>query len=315
MSRRICGTLIAALLSIAPAAAAQDGPVGTLLIAHGGGPAWDAQVQTIAGLVNTGGPVAVSFLMGPGAATHRFQDAARKLEQAGARSIVVVPMLVSSHSGHYQQIRWLAAQTDTLDEEMRHHLHMSGIERATVRAPIRMSRAIDDSPEVARVLAERALAIATAPRQQALFIVGHGPNSAEDHAEWMRNLRPIADSVRAATGFRDVKIGLVRDDAPAEVRAEAVRAIRETIELQHMATGQPVVVVPVLISTGSVSREKLPRDLAGLPMVYRGDALLPHPGLARWVEARVRQTVAAPAAQTAAAPQTAPPAPAAAHHH
>ena len=33
---------------------------------------------------------------------------------------------------------------------------------------------------------------------------------------------------------------------------------------------------------------KLPRDLAGLPMVYEGDALLPHPGMAKWVEARVR---------------------------
>jgi sirohydrochlorin cobaltochelatase len=105
----------------------------------------------------------------------------------------------------------------------------------------------------------------------------------------MMNLRPVADSVKAATGFRDVKLGLVRDDAPAEVRAEAVRGIREVIQLQHELTGKPVVVVPVLVSTGSVSREKLPRDLAGLPIVYKGEALLPHPGLARWVEARVRE--------------------------
>ena len=118
--------------------------------------------------------------------------------------------------------------------------------------------------------------------------MGHDPNSAEDNAEWMRNLRPVAEGVKAATGFRDVKIGLVRDDAPAPVRAEAVNSIREMIEHQHLATGKPVVVVPVLISTGSVSREKLPRDLAGLPIVYEGDALLPHPGMARWVEARVR---------------------------
>jgi sirohydrochlorin ferrochelatase len=233
--------------------------------------------------------VEVSFLMGPGARTHRFQDAALRLAEKGVREIVVVPLLVSSHSGHYEQIRYLAGQTDSLDAQMHHHLHMSGIERAAVKVPLRVARAIDDSPEVARVLAERAVALATAPAEQALFLVGHGSNSAEDHAEWMRNLRPIADSVRAAAGFRDVKVGLVRDDAPAPVREEAVKSVREVIELQHLATGKPVVVVPVLLSTGQVSREKLPRDLAGLPIVYRGDALLPHPGLARWVEARVRE--------------------------
>ena len=280
---------LAVVLAAPSALPAQTaGPVGTLIIAHGGGPAWDAQVETVASLVKTGGPVEVSFLMGPGAKTHRFQDAARRLVDKGAREIVVVPVLVSSHSGHYQQIRYLAGQTDSLSEQMHHHLHMAGIERADVRVPIRLTPAIDDSPEVARVLAERALALAESPREQALFLIGHGPNSAEDAAEWMRNLRPVADSVKAATGFRDVKIGLVRDDAPAEVRAQAVQGIREVIQLQHLATGRPVVVVPVLISTGSVSREKLPRDLAGLPIVYKGDALLPHPGMARWVEARVK---------------------------
>lgn len=297
-STRAAAAALAALCALPLALSAQSsGPVGTLLVAHGGGPAWDAQVQSVAALVRTGGPVEVGFLMGPGARTHRFQDAARRLVEKGAREIVVVPLLVSSHSGHYQQVRYLAGQTDTLDEQMHHHLHMSGLERASVSVPIRVTPAIDDAPEAAQVLAARARALATAPGEQALFLVGHGPNSAEDHAEWMRNLRPIADSVRAATGFRDVKVGLVRDDAPAPVRAEAVRAIRETIELQHAATGKPVVVVPVLISTGSVSREKLPRDLAGLPMVYAGDTLLPHPGMARWVEARVRQGTRTASAQ------------------
>jgi sirohydrochlorin ferrochelatase len=267
---------------------AQGAKVGTLLIAHGAGPDWNAKVEALAGITRTGGPVEVSYLMGPAAATHRFQDAARKLVAEGATEIVVVPLLVSSHSGHYDQIRYLAGEVDSIPEMMLHHLHMSGIHRAEVKVPIHLAKAIDDSPEVARVLAERALKLATSPREQALFIVGHGPNSAEDYAEWMRNLRPMADSVAAATGFRDVKIGLVRDDAPAEVRAEAVRGIRETIRLQHALTGKPVVVVPILISTGSVSREHVPADLAGLPIVYSGEPLLPHPALARWVESRVK---------------------------
>lgn len=287
--RRAALALAAPFILPLALAAQQRGPVGTLLIAHGGGPEWNAQVEAIARLADTGGPIEVSFLMGPGARTARFQDAARRLVEKGATEIVVVPLLVSSHSGHYEQIRYLVGETDELSETMHHHLHMAGIERADVRVPLRLTKAIDDSAEAAQVLAERALALAEAPAEQAVFLIAHGPNSAEDNAAWMENLRPLAGHVKSAGGFRNVLIGTVRDDAPAAVRTEAVRRIREIIALQHLATGRPVVVVPVLISTGQVSREKFPQDLAGLPVVYSGDALLPHPGLARWVEARVRE--------------------------
>ena len=270
-----------------PAAIPADAVIGTIVIAHGAGPDWNAQVERIASLVDTDGPVEVSYLMGPAASTHRFQDAAAKLVAAGADAIAVVPVLVSSHSGHYEQIRYLAGDVDTLSETMMHHLHMAGIEPADVRVPVRLTPAIDDSPDVARVLAERALALTDRPAEHALFLIGHGPNSAEDNAAWMGNLRAIADTVAAVTGFRDVKVGLVRDDAPAPVRAEAVKRVREIITLQHELTQRDVVVVPVLISTGRVSQEKIPADLAGLPVIYTGEALLPHEGLARWIEARV----------------------------
>jgi sirohydrochlorin ferrochelatase len=272
-----------------PQPAAKAGPVGVILIAHGAEPSWNAEVERIAKTAQTGGPLEIAYLMGPAAKAHRFQDAAANLARAGVGQIVVVPLLVSSHSGHYEQIRWLAAETDTLSAMMTHHLEMSGLTRADVDVPLRLARALDDAPQMARVLAERARALATAPATQALFLVGHGPNSAEDYAFWMRNLRVVADSVRASTGFRDVRVDLVRDDAPAPVRAEAVTRVRELIAMQRALTGQTVVVVPILVSKGRVSREKFMADLAGLDVVYSGEPLLPHPELARWIEARVRE--------------------------
>lgn len=288
-------SLLALPLAVATAAAArpafaQQAPssVGTLIVAHGGGPEWNAQVEAVAREVRLPGPVGVSFLMGPGAKSARFQDVVQDLTKRGAKRIVVVPMLVSSYSGHYDQIRYLAGELDSISPVMMHHLHMAGIERpAAGSVPLQMARAMDDAPQVAEVIAARALALAKTPREQALFIVGHGPNSAEDYAAWMANLRRVADTVRVRTGFRSVLVDLVRDDAPAPVRAEAVTRVRELVGLQHELTGKDVVVVPVLVSTGQVSRDKLPKDLAGLPMVYSGQALLPHPGMARWVEARV----------------------------
>ena len=286
--RRLAALAAAALVAVPMSAAAQR--IGTVVVAHGGDSVWNAQVRDVARQVKTGGPVEVSFLMGAGAKTARFQDAVARLEAQGVAQIIVVPMLVSSHSGHYDQIRWLAGDSVTLDEAMMHHLHMAGIARPATRVPMRVTAAMDASTEMARVIADRAIALTKTPREQALFIVGHGPNSAEDYAAWMANLRPVADSVKAWTGFRDVRVDLVRDDAPAPVRAEAVRRVRELIELQAMATSRDVIVVPVLVSKGSVSRDKVPNDIRGTRSVYSGEPLLPHPAMARWIEARVRES-------------------------
>ncbi|HEX6629684.1 MAG TPA: CbiX/SirB N-terminal domain-containing protein [Gemmatimonadaceae bacterium] len=287
--------------------------VGTVVIAHGGGEAWNAKVEATAREARTGGPVAVSFLMGPGAKTHAFQDAVRSLVERGATEVTVVPLLVSSHSGHYDQIRYLAGELDTLSETMMHHLHMGGITRPDVRVPIRVAPAIDDAPEVARVLADRATALvpdAGARAGRALFLLGHGPNSAEDYAAWMDNLRRVADSVKARTGFRSVLVELVRDDAPPAVRAEAVARARELIGLQHELTRADVVVLPILISSGEVSGRKFPADLEGLPVVYAGEPLLPHASMARWIEARVRGDAAPRATSTRATAAPAPSTPA-----
>ncbi len=292
---RIC-TFLAALGSLAMTseAAGQMAPdparTGTIVIAHGGDAGWNQPVLDAARRADTGGPVAVSFLMGDSAAAYRFQDAVRSLVEQGAERVVVVPLLASSHSGHYEQIRYLTHGTDELSETMMHHLHMAGIERAPEGIPVVLTPALDASQEIADVLSERAAKLAEAPAEQALFVIGHGPNGAEDYAGWMSNLRPISEEVARRVGFRDVKLGLVRDDAPAPVREEAVRRIREIIELQHELTGRDVVVVPILVSRGFVSLQKLPRDLEGLPVSYDGEGMLPHDAVSRWIERRVAES-------------------------
>jgi sirohydrochlorin cobaltochelatase len=300
-SLRSLAALVLVIIGFAPMRFVAQTParVGTIVIAHGGDSLWNAGVIEAAKSAQTGGPVEVSFLMGPGARTARFQDAVARLERAGATEIVVVPLLVSSHSGHYNQIRHLVGDSVALDETMMHHLHMSGIERANTRVPLRITPALDDAAELSQVLGDRALAAlrttGDAPAARALLLVGHGPNDAEDYAAWMSNLRVVAERVRVATGFRDVRVELVRDDAPAAVRAEAVTRTRELIEMQRAITGRDVIVVPVLVSKGAVSRDKLPADIRGTASIYLAEPLLPHAAMARWIESRVRGSRAAPA--------------------
>ena len=292
-------SLLALAVPTSSAGAQQEVPngvaakTGTIVVAHGASKEWNDQIRAVVSQARLDGPVEIAFLMGPEAATTRFQDVADRLVAGGADRLVVVPMLVSSYSEHYQQIRYLAGATDSIDVALHSHMDHGGLAPARVNVPVIVTRALDDSPAMARVLAERAIALSPNPANSALFLVGHGPNSAEDYAHWMENLRPVADTVKRLTGFRDVRVDLVRDDAPPHVRAEAVRRMRELIALQAALTGRDVVVVPVLISRGRISRETFLADLAGLPVIYSGDPLLPHAGLARWIEDRVRESTPA----------------------
>ena len=284
------------LLTTAPAFAQDPAIVGTLLVAHGASAEWNAQVEQLAAQAQLTGPLEICYIMGPDAASHLFQDAVARLVAKGVSKIVVVPLLVSSHSEHYEQVRWLAGETDSLSATMQEHTQHAGHTRAQAGVPIVGGAGAGRLPAMALVLADRAKALAGGDvSKRALFLVGHGPNSAEDYAAWMSNLRRVADSVRVRSGFGDVRVDVVRDDAPAEVRSEAVTRVRELISMQYQITGDSVVVVPVLISRGRISRETFMKDLAGLPVVYSGDPLLPHPALSQWLESRVReaQTVAA----------------------
>jgi sirohydrochlorin ferrochelatase len=81
------------------------GPPAAIVVAHGAEADWNDRVREIAGLAETGGSVEVAFLMGPEAEARPFQEVVAGLVEGGASEIVVVPLLVSSHSGHYDQLR------------------------------------------------------------------------------------------------------------------------------------------------------------------------------------------------------------------
>lgn len=277
--------------SAAPATA------GVIVVAHGGGPEWNAGVFAAVQQAALPHPVEVAFLMGPAAAQHRFQDAVARLRKAGASRAVVVPMFVSSRSGHVDQVRWLLGLTDSLDAVMHHHLHMSGIARPTDRMPLALTPALDDAPELVEALAARSAALRPDPAaRSALLLVGHGPNLEAEYAWWMEHLRRVGAAVRERAGWRDVRVGLVKDDAPSAERAEAVRHVRDLAELQSAAVRESVTVVPVLLAPGKLTKVGLPRDLAGLPIRYTGDPLLPHPAMGRWIARRVQEALATPSA-------------------
>lgn len=281
-------TLAAGLTS---SANAQMKPVGLIVVAHGADSAWNVRVrQTVAQMKWMYGPVRVAFLMGTEASVASWDSAATQVQREGVGSVVVVPFMVSSWGSHVRQIQFYAGKIPALPAElgsmatMGHDMH--SMVKLTVPAVV--TPALDDAPELGEALIGRWNELPAADKKRPLLLIAHGPNNQDDVIHWESNILKTATSLREAVSPRAVRVALLRDDAPAEVRARSIAAMRDTILSLGNVAKDSVTVLPVLISTGAVNNIKIPADIAGLPVRYSPVGLAPHVALAKWI-ARVAE--------------------------
>jgi sirohydrochlorin ferrochelatase len=286
MPLAVTTTLLALLLlspphSSPPHPVRAEASVGLLVVAHGADSGWNARVEQVVEAVEWEGPRAVAFLMGPEADVRGWSVALGELESAGISRLVVVPLMVSSSGGHYRQVLHYAGLVDSLPEALISHGDHGSVRHPTV--PARVTAALDGARELGEVMLTRWRDLADADRASDLVLVAHGPSDDRDAVKWHAALDSALTPLGAELGQRQFRIGLLRDDAPASVRARAVEGIRDTIQELARRGGDSVVVMTVLISSGSIDRVRVPDDLAGMPMRYRPSVLSPHPALSRWI--------------------------------
>jgi sirohydrochlorin ferrochelatase len=280
---------IAATAGLAETSAAQSKPVGLMVVAHGADSIWNSRVrQTVAQMKWTHGPVKVAYLMGSEAKTASWDSAATQLQREGVGSVVIVPFMVSSYGGHTRQIQFYAGKIPSLPPELGAMMEAMGgghdhhaLVKLTV--PSVVTSALDDAPELGEALIGRWNDLPAADKKRPVMLIAHGPNNPEDVIHWETNILKTAKALREAVAPRPVRVSLLRDDAPPEVRAAAVAAMRDTIVSLGKVAKDSVTVLPVLISTGDVNNVKIPADINGLPVRYAPVGLAPHAAMAKWI--------------------------------
>ena len=304
-----------ALGLLALTAAGAGAQTGLVVVAHGASPEWNARVkETVARVKWSHGPVAVAFLMGPETKTAGWDQAIDTMRARAAKSLVVVPLLVSTHGFHYVEIEYYAGLRDTLirppapprpaqasqpaqpgrDSAAAGYAAMYGgmaggmnhphVHNRPPGMPTTVTPAIDAAPELGAVLAGEWQSFAAECKGRSIMFVAHGPSNVADAPRWVTNIAIAAEALRGAGFNGAVRVGLLRDDAPAPIRAAAITAMRDTIQAMAKRTRDSVVVVPVLISSGAINKVTIPRDLADLPIRYHPVALSGHDEIARWIE-------------------------------
>ncbi|MBI2841234.1 MAG: TonB-dependent receptor [Acidobacteria bacterium] len=281
--------LIIALMAFAGAASVgaeearpsvTSGPA-ILAIAHGGSEDWNRQVKEAVAELKGHCLAEVGFLMG--VPDRRPEEAYRALIDAGAAEVVIVPLFVSSHSDHYEQVRFLAG----LRADYPHAEHMQ-LQRLVGPAKVLgVTSALDDNPHLERILNDRARALSAEARGERLILVAHGPNDDETAAIWIANLDRVAAGVQERLGLAAAEVRLLRDDAPPEVKDVALAQLRGAVATSR----ERVLVVPVLLATGKVLFQ-IPEVLKGLSYAWDGTPLIPHPALAEWIEQQARELAA-----------------------
>lgn len=254
--------------------------VGVLVLAHGGTERWNGIVRKAVKQVDLGYPAEIALGMGMHPHEVRtMQQAADRLERKGISRLLVIPLLVSSHSDVYRQYEYLLGLRDEAPwPEAGAPLQLE--------VPVVMGQALDDAPAVAEVLLERAQALSRDPEEETVVLVGHGPNADVDNLRWLASMAEFARVIKQDGAFRDVMIVTIRDDALQPIQEEAKRQFREIVR----AAGQSgrVLIVPLLLAQGGIEH-KIPKLLTGLPYRYTGQTLLPHPAIQRWLAAQAEQ--------------------------
>lgn len=273
---------------------ANAGPIGILLLAHGGSQNWNNKVNELAAEVNRSRPTEVAFGM---ANKHTMEEAIQRLAARGVRQIVAVPLFISSHSSVITSTEYLLGLRQEAPPDLASFArmdHAQGDSHAMMMdasfdptspikspVPLRMTSALDRHPLVAEILLARARNISKEPKSEVVIIVAHGPVPDDDNAKWLADMQSLAAAMRRTSSFKRIEYLTVRDDAPEEVRAKATAELRSIVE-GATGDGNRVLVVPLLLSYGGIELG-IKKRLEGLSYTMSPQGLLPDDRLARWV--------------------------------
>jgi sirohydrochlorin cobaltochelatase len=299
---RLLGTMLAALLLfVAPAAAqpARD-DFGVLVMAHGGGTAWNAQVETMLEPVRRDHNLEIAFGM---ASPDTIQAAVRRLEQRGARRIAVVRLFVSGESWRERTEQILGLRPGAPPRPQSdahaghggsgHDGHDMSLWRIESSARFALSNeGLMNAREMGAVLVERVRPLSRDPRRETVLVLAHGPEDDAENERWIREIDARTQMLRDHAPFRRVVVETLREDWP-ERRAASEARIR-ALAAEAARDGGQLIVLPYRVTGFG----PYARVLEGITYTADRQGLLPSPQVEQWVR---RQAEALRPTLTAAA--------------
>ena len=257
------------------------GNVGVLVLTHGVGETGDRIFKRAIEPIGTKYPTSIGIGM---AMTHSqpLQSSVDDLSKAGARTIILVPPLVSKYNTIYRQWEYIFGWPAAAE-------YLS-VPKVKTKVKLVMARTFDDSPLFTQMLLDHARELSKNPSREAVMIVAHGPEDYEDNGPDLAFLIAHAAKIKTHGGFAEVQAINLQDDAFKPIRAANVRKLRKMIT-DAQARGYDVLVVPAVIASFGL-QAKLKQDLLGLKYRFQEKGVSEHPAFAKLLEQRIQEETA-----------------------
>ena len=292
----------------------RDEDLGVVFLAHGSDYHWNETLrENVASLTNRY-KVEFAFSMADQPLVER---AVRRLEQRGARAIVVVRVfgLTDSFERSVKHMLGLDVEQAFLSngisdealcspdprlqtnraparmaagaqaqEDHHGHGHMSGPQpRIRSSAVLATVGGLEAHSFFASALLDRAKTLSKDPARETVILVAHGAGDDATNDHWQQILDSLAAQMRTSGGvnYRAIRSGTWREDWP-DKRAPELAAIRKMVE-EAARDGGRAIVIPARVTGEGSERE----FLKGLNFEL-GAGFAPHPLFVRWVDEQIR---------------------------
>ena len=252
------------------------GETGVLVLIHGFGETGDRimteAVQPVADIV----PSAMSAGMSMMTSAH-IQQSLDDLQDAGANTVIVVPLVSSQRNTLMYQWQYIFA--------LRDQGGYYDVPRIKTDARVIVTDPPAGHPLITQILLDHALEMSVDPTNEVVFIIAHGPVFEEENYAQLKVMAGQAKRIQNIGGFSHVEGTTLQDDAVAEVRDANVVKLRKKIE-DATSDGKRVLIVTDLLAARSI-QWKIERDLAGLHYEFSVKGVSTHSNFAQWLQETV----------------------------
>jgi sirohydrochlorin ferrochelatase len=226
----------------APSLAAPEEKIGVVILGHGDPtPGWAEEIIQLTEEADLGYPTEVALLeMVP---QYTLEGAMERLAEKNVGTIVVVPLLISSHHSHGREIEYLLGLKKGVGANI--------IKPIPTDAQIILAPGMNGHPLIGELLLEKALSLSSSPSQEIVVFLVHGSELKVDWKEFQKDMNCWCDFVRGKGGFKDVRYGVL---TPNFNIPQVVRKAKKEGD---------VIVIPVVLSEGMYSKMLFPMLIGG----------------------------------------------------
>ncbi|MDP3740593.1 MAG: CbiX/SirB N-terminal domain-containing protein [Hyphomonadaceae bacterium] len=278
-----------------------EAATGALIMAHGGGAVWNAEVEAMLAPLSKEHPIEIAFGMAEAAS---LQSGVKRLEARGVQRIAVVRLFISGESWYErtEQILGLVPGAEPQSGEHAGHGehashgssgggggHSMALWRIETKSSFALSKqGLSEAPEMSEVLVERARGLSKDPSRESVLIIGHGPEDDGENQRWLTMIDQRAEAMRRLAPFKRVQVETLREDWP-DKRVVSEARIRSFVEQAGQDNGR-VLVIPYRVSGFG----PYANVLKGLSYEADQKGLLPSAGVEHWVRRQIKELSAGP---------------------